>query len=276
MWYCVLFCKHWISPRCWVVKSVLWIINSIRKSKWHIIEYNKYSRVCCVYVGYCLVSFWFLFLVFLWVCVCVSVCNDSWCKMNFSLWITAKGFGSPAPRQVNEFISPSTDLLKWMRHILDMNVQGDLWLKYKCSFFAEGDQRAVSYWPHLQLLQLAGEGLLWHSLCGPREAAGKSWPLSGPIWEGHSDFWVLTRFFSEQLWCTCAHGYWSHETDQHLCVCVRKCVWVWHCFHWPEWGRGKGNLTLGLSRKVLPPGWRENVLAPFEAKDCQSSSTVAT
>ena len=62
-----------------------------------------------------------------------------------------------------------------------MKVQGKLWLKHKRASFAEGDQRAVSYWPHLQLLQFAGEGLLWHSLCGPREAAGKSWPSSRSI-----------------------------------------------------------------------------------------------
>ena len=161
-----------------------------------------------------------------------------------------------------------------------MNVQGKLWLKHKCASFAEGDQRAVSYWPHLQLLQLAGEGLLWHSFCGPREAAGKSWQLSGPIWGGvtqalgcwigssQSSCGALVLMVIDHMKLTSL----GMCVRTHTCVCVWLCIRIWHCSHWTEWDRGKGNLTLGLSRKLLPPGWRENVLVPFEPRVCHSFS----
>lgn len=109
----------------------------------------------------------------------------------------------------------------WMKHILDMSVQDELWLKLKCASFAEGDQRAVSYWPHLQLLQLAGEGLFWHSLCGPREAAGKSHSLSRPIWGSNSCCGWPKRFLSEHSWCILVLMVIDHLKLTGLgCVCV--------------------------------------------------------
>lgn len=93
------------------------------------------------------------------------------------------------------------------------------------------------------------------------------------FWGGTQPLRVLNRFFLEQLWCIWPHNYWSHGYWPAQGMCIYVCVYirVWHHSHWAYWGRGKGNLTLGLSRKLLPPDWRENVVL-FEPRVCWSFS----
>lgn len=218
--------------------------------------------------------------VFVWcghVCMCVS-----WLTVwnIFSLWIVVKRIWKLLSKDWRgQWIHLSKNRpIRVNEAHFSMNAQGELWLKLKCASFAEGDQRAVSYWPHLQLLQLAGEGLLRHSLRGPREAAGKSWFLSGHIWGSHSGCGILKRFLWGQLWCILVlmviDGYWPCETNQpgmSVCVC-------WSLALFPPDGawQEKGTLTLGLSRSDCHLVENKMFLCLLNPKFAKALPTVAT